>query len=200
MAVSAVVTGCSGVASTAQSSTGQSQSAPSATNGAETDVASASGETCDSKNLSVSLGLGKPTGGTAVFGLLEFENIGPTACTLSGWPAVQLRSPSGAVINVAQNDSDGLSPVEAVVTVQPKATAYAYLRYSSPPCQHLDLNGVTQTGASSASSDYVFVVTPGDGAEPVSVPNPSLYLCTDAAFQRMSVWRFMSSVQRLDLP
>jgi len=115
---------------------------------------------CSAADTQIWLGVGEGGGFAGGYGLpLEFSNIGHRTCTLYGYPGVSAYR--GALRQVGPAALRMREP-HAVVTLAPRATAFAFLR-------------ITDTGAvcgrNAVSADGLKVYAPGQrAAKTISTP------------------------------
>lgn len=90
--------------------------------------ASTSAARCGSADLAIAVARGGVATGH-VGAVIEFTNTGRTACTLSGWPALDAITARGRAVPAADSLSTFIPPVTvaapAVVTLAPGGRAYA---------------------------------------------------------------------------
>jgi Protein of unknown function (DUF4232) len=145
------------------SQAGPSSAAPSSAPAAASTAPASAAGTCTAAQLSVKADGGGAAGGQAEL-LLEITNQGTATCTLSGYPAVVGRLPSGATVHGTDtehvmlgmtNQGSGPNPV----AIAPGGQAWVPLNFLDNP-----LNGAT-----SCPSFSSFTVTPPgvDRAYPV---------------------------------
>lgn len=147
-------TGSGTVPTTTGTSTAPVQSAPSApTTSAPSTTASTSpagSQACTTNHLDVSLGASNGTAGTVYYDL-DFENTGPSACTLYGYPGVSyVTGTAGTQVGAAASRAATLSggAGQTVVPVAPGATATAVVgevdvqNYPAATCQPAPVLGL----------------------------------------------------------
>ncbi len=81
---------------------------------------------CPTRYLKLKLGLAQGAAGS-VFQVIEFKNIGPSACTLYGYPGVSLAGGS-PITQIGRPASENPTPPRKLVTLAPHAVANALLQ------------------------------------------------------------------------
>jgi hypothetical protein len=109
-----------------QTPTGSGVAAPSSPAAPSTPASPASAPGCATRDLQVKLGVAQGTAGST-YQVIDFTNIGTTACTLYGYPGVSLAGGSPVTqIGSAAAESDATPRL--LVTLAPGATGNALLR------------------------------------------------------------------------
>jgi hypothetical protein len=81
---------------------------------------------CPTRYLKLKLGLAQGAAGS-VYQVIEFKNIGPSACTLYGYPGVSLAGGS-PITQIGRAASENPTPPRKLVTLAPHAVANALLQ------------------------------------------------------------------------
>lgn len=134
-------------------------------------AASAAPAPCTSANTFVwSADVGNGTAGT-IFYVLEFSNVGPSTCTLSGFARVWAIRANGAEVGKPASDRGATGSV----TLAPKATAHAILGVvdTGALCGN---HGVASTGLRVVPPGQTLPSSPGERDE---VENYPLEVCSN---------------------